>query len=157
MSCSSHGISKYLFFSAIEKLPDIPGDKVARAPKWTDEKGFELLKLFVHYAKYPFLHGLRYNQRRKQSAEETIQLLLDKTTICVEGEDIPLRELASLPSIWDRLTGKDGRGFSFARDKSLLSFVDDEMEGNNNDCTSHGNDSKPPMWSEDSQSLYKSW
>ena len=130
-----------MFISAIERLPDIPATKVRRAPQWTDEKGFQLIKLYVQYAKFPFLHGLHNNQRRKQSAEETVQLLLDKMTLCVEGEDVPLAELASAATIWDRLVGKDGRGFSFARDRSILSFVDDEMEGN----------------TKDSKSLYKSW
>ena len=131
----------YTLISAIERLPNIPATKVSRAPKWTDQKGFELLKLYVQYAEYPFFHGLHNNQRRKQSAEKTVQLLLDKMTLCVDGEDIPLAELASLATIWDRLIGKEGRGFSFARNRSILSFIDDEMEGN----------------TKDSKSLYKSW
>ena len=130
-----------MFISAIERLPDIPATKVSRAPKWTDQKGFELLKLYVQYAEFPFFHGLHNNQRRKQSAEKTVQLLLDKMTLCVDGEVIPLAELASLATIWDRLIGKEGRGFSFARNRSILSFIDDEMEGN----------------TKDSKSLYKSW
>ena len=131
----------YTLISAIERLPNIPATKVSRAPKWTDQKGFELLKLYVQYAEFPFFHGLHNNQRRKQSAEKTVQLLLDKMTLCVDGEVIPLAELASLATIWDRLIGKEGRGFSFARNRSILSFIDDEMEGN----------------TKDSKSLYKSW
>ena len=52
-----------------------------------------------------------------------------KKTICVEGENVPLAELASWSTLWDRLKGKPGRGFSFAKDKSMLEFVDEQMEG----------------------------
>ena len=110
-------------------MPDIPASKVDRAPKWTDEKGIEFLKLYMEFAKYPFYHGLLNNPRRKMSAEETVNLLLAKKTICVEGEDVPLAELASWSTLWDRLKGKPGRGFSFAKDKSMLEFVDEQMEG----------------------------
>ena len=119
----------YYFILEIEKLPDIPATKVVRAPKWTDEKGFEFIKLYVQYAKNPFFHGLVNNQRRKQSAEETVNLLLAKKTICVEGEDVPLAELASWSTLWDRLKGKPGSGFSFAKNKPILEFVDEAMEG----------------------------
>ena len=118
-----------MFISEIERLPDIPATKVERAPKWTDEKGFEFLKLYLEFAKYPYFHGLVNNQRRKQSAEETVNLLLAKKTIRVEGEDVPLAELASWSTLWDRLKGKPGRGFSFAKDKPILEYVDEEMEG----------------------------
>ena len=110
-------------------MPDVPANKPDRAPTWTDEKGFEFLKLFVEFAKNPFFYGLVNNTRRKTSAEETVNLLLAKKTIRVDGEDVPLAELASWSTLWDRLKGKPGRGFSFAKDKPMLQFVDDEMEG----------------------------
>ena len=118
-----------MFISAIEKLPDVSATKVVRAPKWTDEKGFEFLKLYLEFAKYPYFYGLVNNGRRKQSAEETVNLLLKKKTLCIGGEDIPLAELASWSTIWDRLKGKPGCGFSFAKDKPILEYVDEEMEG----------------------------
>ena len=146
-------------------MPDISATEVVRAPKWSDEKSFELLKLYVQFAQFPFYNGLLNNQRRKQSAEETVQLLLAKKTIEVGGEEVPLRELTSPATVWDRLKGKAGSGFSFAKDKPILLYVDEEMAGNvftfmlkiPNHCTSHGNDSIPPMWLKDSHSLYKSW
>ena len=52
-----------------------------------------------------------------------------KKTIHVEGEDVPLAELASWSTLWDRLKGKPGCGFSFARDTPMLEFIDKEMEG----------------------------
>ena len=110
-------------------MPDIPATKVARAPKWTDEKGIEFLKLYVEFAHNPFYKGLVNNQRRKQSAEETVTLLFAKKTLHVEGADVPLAELASWSALWDRLKGKPGCGFSFAKDKPILEFLDEAMEG----------------------------
>ena len=119
----------YHFISEIERLPAIPATKVVRAPKWTDEKGIEFLKLYVQFAKFPFFHGLVNNQRRKQAAEEVVNLLLQKKTLHVEGADVPLAELASWSTLWDRLKGKPGSGFSFAKDRPILEFLDEAMEG----------------------------
>ena len=56
--------------------------------------------------------------------------LLQSQFINVDGKEIPLSAVSNSFDTWfDRLKGKEGKGFSFDRNRSILEFVDDQMKG----------------------------
>ena len=56
--------------------------------------------------------------------------LLRSQYITVDGKRTPLAAVSNSFDTWfDRLKGKEGKGFSFATNRSILEYVDDVMKG----------------------------
>ena len=63
---------------------------------------------------------------------KTITGLLRSQYVTIDGKEKPLAAVSnSFDSWFDRLKGKEGKGFSFDRNRSILEYVDDQMKGMN--------------------------